>query len=171
MIHASLSRRLHEDIYVAKNPPKDQNCDMDQIQNKRLKDFMVKDVIFITTGDSMVTAYEKMQLRGVRHLPVLDKNNEVVGVFTQTDLNRACPPRETDSGWHYSRSDMDQFLLGHFIHKEPVILTTEDTLGKAASLMALNKYSCIPVVHPDTKKLAGIVTNIDILRQIGQSLS
>ena len=144
---------------------------MDQIHAIRLKDFMVKEVVFLDSQSTMVDAYEKMKLYGIRHLPVLNDKNEVIGVFTQTDLNRACPPRETESGWHYSKSELSEFLLVHFVRKDPETLSTEDTLGKAATVMARNKISCIPVVEPGTKKLAGIVTYIDVLAQIGQLLA
>ena len=144
---------------------------MDQIHTIRLKDFMAKKVVFLNSRDTMVDAYEKMQLYGIRHLPVLNDQSEVVGIFTQTDLNRACPPRETESGWHYSKSELSGFILTHFVRNDPETLSTEDTLGKAAKVMARNKISCIPVVEPGTKKLAGVVTSVDVLAQIGRLLS
>lgn len=144
---------------------------MQNLQAVKLRDFMTQKVVSVQLNDSMIEAYEKMNVFGIRHLPVVNDQNEVVGIFTQTDLNHACPPRETESGWQYSKSDLSSRILKHFIHEEPMLLSEEDSLGTAASVMARGKIGCIPVVKTGTKKLAGIITYVDVLKKIGQVLT
>ena len=139
---------------------------MSYLSDIPIKNFMSKDVIFIHKNDSMNLACEKLRTHNIRHLPVLDKDDRVVGMFTDTDLNRAYTPRQTENGWYYDSSELDKLILEHFMTKEPSMLFPDSTLGEAAGVMARNKIGCVIVVSRKNKTLIGIISSIDILKQI-----
>ena len=127
---------------------------------------MITDLIVLQVSDTMADAYQKMQSYGIRHLPVVDENNEIVGIFTMTDLQRAYSPRQTESGWFYDKAELCLLNLAHFMNRSALTLTPEDSLKQAAEIMVRNKYSCIPIVAPGTRRLIGIITYIDLLKKI-----
>ena len=133
-----------------------------------LGEAMVKNAITVQIGADMSEAYEKMHDYHIRHLPVLDEKHRVAGIFTYTDLLRAYHPRETQSGWLFDRDEMNLHILEHFMTRDPVTLTTEDTLKHAIEIMARSKYGCIPIVSPKTGELEGIVSQIDVLKHIAR---
>jgi acetoin utilization protein AcuB len=133
-----------------------------------VREFMTKSPLTLEPGDTMADAYERMHDRHIRHLPVVDASGNLIGIFSATDLNRAYTPRETDSGWYYDREGLNLLDLRHFMSKDPLTLTPENTLKEAAELMATTKFGCLPIVAPGTKKLVGIVSYVDVLREIAK---
>lgn len=136
----------------------------------RLTDVMVTQVITVNLHDTVAVVEEKMRVNRIRHIPVLDDNQRLVGMVTYRDLLSFAHPKRTEEGWVFDRSEMNQFILKHIMTKEPVTLKPSDTVARAVEIMATEKYGCIPVVD-DNKQLCGIVTQIDILKWLGKKIS
>ena len=141
---------------------------MEHLHAILIKEFMTKDPIVHGPKETMANAYEKMHNRHIRHLPVVNENGELIGIFSITDLNRAYAPRETPSGWYYDKEGLNLLNLEHFMSKDPLTLTPENTLKEAAEIMARTKFGCLPIVAAGTRKLVGIVSYIDILKEIAK---
>jgi len=104
------------------------------------------------------------QNQRIRHLPLVDKNQEVVGIISQRDLYKLQPPHKNEEGqWVYDLDVMDEFILGRVMTPNPFTLPTQSLLAEAISCMVEQKYGCIPIVD-DQKKLCGIITQYDILK-------
>ena len=104
--------------------------------------------------------------KGIRHLPVVDKENRLVGIITETDIREAGP---SDVSTLSVKEITD--LLGNLkvselmVPKEKVITITPDTLiEEAIQLMHDNKVGCLPVL--DQGKLYGIFTETDALAHL-----
>ena len=104
--------------------------------------------------------------KGVRHLPVVDKENRLVGIVTESDIREAGP---SDVAMLSVKELTD--LLGTIkvselmVPREKVITITPDTLiEEAIQLMHDNKIGCLPVV--DEGKLYGIFTETDALAHL-----
>jgi acetoin utilization protein AcuB len=100
--------------------------------------------------------------KGIRHLPVVDKDNRLAGIVTNYDIRAATP---ADAA--ISLQDL-QYVLGRlrassFMTPAAKLLTvTPDTvIEKAVELMFSRKVSCLPVL--DGGELVGLVTETDIL--------
>ncbi|MDD5226690.1 MAG: CBS domain-containing protein [Candidatus Omnitrophica bacterium] len=128
-----------------------------------LKEIMVRKVFTAHVEDPLSAVEGKFRLHGVRHLPVVDDGNRVVGIFTLRDLGRCLSPRKTEEGYRFDPEQLDRFILKHVMTKDPLILSPEDTLMHAVEIMARDKYGCIPIADAG-RVLAGIVTQIDILK-------
>jgi acetoin utilization protein AcuB len=101
--------------------------------------------------------------QGIRHLPVVDKDNRLLGIVTESDIRKAGP------------SDVAMLSVKELTHLlgtlkvsemmipgEKVITITPDTLvEEAIQLMHDHKIGCLPVI--DQGKLYGIFTETDAL--------
>ncbi len=134
-----------------------------------IEEIMTTKVIVLKPGENMSHACQKMRINHIRHLPIVDEYNQLIGLFTDRDLNRAYTPRETDSGWYYSKSELEALNLAHFMTKDPHTLTPKTTLKEAAKVMAFHKYGCIPIIGPSSKAVVGIITYVDMFRYLANS--
>jgi len=128
-----------------------------------LKEIMVARVHTAHLEDTLSAVEAKFRLHGVRHLPVVDDKNRVVGIFTLRDLGRCLSPRKTEDGYRFDPEQLDRFILKHVMTKDPLVLGPEDTLMHAVEVMARDKFGCIPIAN-EGRVLAGIVTQIDVLK-------
>ena len=59
---------------------------------------MVSEVITIDKDASVFDAQEKMAANGIRHLPVVDADNRLIGIVTDRDIRSAMPYRMIKNG-------------------------------------------------------------------------
>lgn len=141
---------------------------MEKLHNIFVMSFMTKNPVVLAPGENMVDAYDKMRAHHIRHLPVVNKASELIGIFSVTDLNRAYTPHETEAGWYYDKEGLALLDVRHFMSKDPLTLTPGNTLKEAAELIVKMKYGCLPVVDHLSRKLVGIISYVDILREIAK---
>ncbi len=101
--------------------------------------------------------------KGVRHLPVVDKNGQLVGIVTDRDIREAGPSDATSLSvheWNYLLGQLK--VSGIMTPREKLITITPDTLiEEAVRLMRDHKIGCLPVLEGE--KLYGIFTETDAL--------
>jgi acetoin utilization protein AcuB len=105
-------------------------------------------------------AQELMIEKGIRHLPILDTEQKIVGVITQRSLLSALPSDVS----RFSRFEI-QYTLSKIkvrdVMTKDVITIGEDTpIEEAARVMADEKIGCLPVMERD--HLVGIITDNDL---------
>lgn len=135
-----------------------------------LKEIMITKVITAAENDSLSSVEEKMRLNKIRHVPIVDRDQFLIGIITYRDVLGCAPLHRTEEGNTFDQEQMDQFILKRVMTKDPQTLSVTDTIAHAVAIMARDKYGCIPVVTSD-KKLLGIVTQIDILKWLGKKLA
>lgn len=133
-----------------------------------VRDWMTKDPLVILPKTSIEEAIRTMREHRVRHLPVIEKNDILVGVVTQTDLLQASPsPATSLSVWEVN------FLLAKMqvreaMTKEVIVVEEECPLEEAALVMAEHKIGCLPVVRG--QRLVGIITETDLFNIFTEQL-
>jgi acetoin utilization protein AcuB len=117
----------------------------------------------ITPDTDFFKARDLIREKGVRHLPVVDKSNRVVGMVTDRDIREAAPSDATLLGAQELNYLLGKLKVSAFMTpKEKLITITPDTLiEEAVQLMHDNKIGCLPVLEGD--KLYGIFTETDAL--------
>ena len=104
--------------------------------------------------------------KGIRHLPVVDKTNHLVGIVTDRDIREAAPSDATLLSVQELHYLLGKLKVSSFMTpKEKLITITPDTLiEEAVQLMHDNKIGCLPVLEGD--KLYGIFTETDALAHL-----
>ncbi len=101
--------------------------------------------------------------KGIRHLPVVDKDNNLIGIVTDRDIREAAPSDATLLSVQELNYLLGKLKVASFMTpKEKLITITPDTLiEEAVKLMRDHKIGCLPVVEEG--KLYGIFTETDAL--------
>ncbi|HOW58162.1 MAG TPA: CBS domain-containing protein [Candidatus Omnitrophota bacterium] len=129
--------------------------------NVPIKEMMESRVITVQQDSLLSEVEEKMRKHGIRHLPVVDREGRLMGLFTQRDLYRILPSRLKEED-PIDQEILRRHTLRDVMHKVPESLSPEESISKAVSLMWDKKYGCVPVVDTENK-VVGIITAMDIL--------
>lgn len=136
-----------------------------------VKQWMSGDPVSVSADASALEALERMQDRGIRHLPVVDGAHRVVGVLSIDDL-RAALPFEVSLRVPASGAQAEsarEWCVGDLMTHAPVTLQESDPLAAAAERMAERRIGCLPIV--DAKgRLAGVLSETDLLQALASLL-
>jgi len=116
----------------------------------KVKNRMSKDPVTIEPQASVDKALNQMRQHGVRHLPVMEKD-QVVGLVTDIELRTAWFP-----------SLLDELTVADVMVTNPRTIEAESSVYQAARIMVQNKLTGLLVM--DQGHLVGIITLADILR-------
>lgn len=115
-------------------------------------DIMQSDVLTLRVDENIDIAKISMEWVEIRHMPVLDEDNTLVGIVTRSDILAAS-----------LSSELRQDVTAGTAMSSPVITVMPHTLASdAAALLCEHKIGGLPVVD-DHGALVGIVTTIDFL--------
>ena len=132
----------------------------------KVSEVMVSPVITVKETDDFALVQEKIALYDLRHLPVVNEANTIVGIITQRDLYQIHSPRRLEDGsWYYDKEALSQFLLKNVMLSKPFTLKPENSLYEAIDATVRFKFGCIPIVD-DYKRPCGILTRDTILKFI-----
>lgn len=134
------------------------------IKSTSVKEVMASPVITVNDRDDFHVVQEKFEVHGIRHLPVIDANQCLVGVITQRQLYKIHSPRRLENGeWFYDRELLDGFILRNVMIKDVYTLTADAKLKDVMALMLQFKFGCIPIID-DARRPVGIVTRDNIIK-------
>ena len=128
-----------------------------------MREKIQKNPVTISPEASFFDARNLIHEKGVRHLPVVDKNNVVVGIVTDRDIRQAAPSDATLLSVQELNYLLGKLKVSSFMTPKAKLITiTPDTLiEEAVQLMHDNKIGCLPVLEGG--KLYGIFTETDAL--------
>ncbi|MBI2528364.1 MAG: CBS domain-containing protein [Candidatus Rokubacteria bacterium] len=125
-----------------------------------VRDVMQSKVTVISPATTVPEAVRLAQLRGIRHLPVVE-NGEITGMVSDRDLKRAMPSGATVLEAHELRYLLERLPVSEIMTR--VVITTGPMfpVEEAARLMVAERISALPVTEGG--RLVGIVTETDVL--------
>ncbi len=120
-------------------------------------DLMAKPVKTVSPLDSIKSVHEKMYQFGHTGFPVLDENEELVGVISRRDVDKAT---------HHG--------LGHapvkgYMSTNLIVLPPTASLEEITSTMMRHNIGRIPILNE--QKLVGILSRTDVIEQLHKSAS
>ncbi len=127
----------------------------------KIKEWITHEVVTVEPEASVKKAFGLLKSMGIRHLPVV-KNGKLYGIVTDRDLRR---PKISDVFLEWDELyRINEEIQVEDIMAAPAITISEDsTIQEAAQIMAHKRIGALPVT--DNKgKLAGIISESDILR-------
>ena len=128
----------------------------------KVKEIMIKEVTTLGRNEELSLADDIMSLGRIRHLPVVD-GEKIVGIISQRDLFRASLASAMGFGEKAKKEFLKTVVVKEIMVNEVVTVSPDTDIKEAGRIMLGKKIGCLPVVEND--KLAGIVTETDILRQ------
>jgi len=149
---------------------------------KTVADIMTTDVV---TASKNTTVRELAQIFESRHfgsLPIVDENGDLTGIVTASDLieqgrSLHIPtvislfdwviPLGGERSLERDLQKMTAQTAGEICSTDVVTISPSDPISKAADTMSSRKLHALPVV--EGKKLVGMVSRIDIIRNIIKS--
>ena len=128
-----------------------------------MREKIQKKPVTISPDASFFEARALIHEKGIRHLPVVDKNNHLVGIVTDRDIREAAPSDATLLSIQELNYLLGKLKVGSIMTpKEKLITITPDTIiEEAVQLMHDHKIGCLPVIEGE--KLYGIFTETDAL--------
>ena len=127
-----------------------------------VKDLMTEEVFTLRSTDDLTTLYDLMDAEHIRHIPVIDEEDELVGLVTHRDLLRNVLSPPADLPFSMQREILSRNSVDSIMIQEIQTIEADAPIGDAAELMLENKFGCLPVV--EGKKLVGILTEADFVR-------
>jgi CBS domain-containing protein len=138
------------------------------LKETKLKDIMTKNVISVRVNTPFADIPKILGDQRIRHLPVVNQENQLIGLITQRDLFKIQPPKKLiDGQWYYDKEDLADVVLERVMIRDVAVMNLDDSMGDALVNMVQNKFGCIPVVDQH-KVLKGIITQYDILSVAAQ---
>lgn len=119
----------------------------------KVEQFMTTDVFTVQEDEPVEFAISLMDWMRVRHLPVEDSQNRLVGLVSYRDLLHLIA-----QGWQQNNSPV---TISQVMKRNPISVSPETSSNEAIEVMQSNKIGCLPVVKGE--QLVGIVTERDFL--------
>jgi len=116
-----------------------------------IADLMTREPVTMSERTSAARALAQLEEVGVRHLPVVDHAQGLVGVISQRDLMAAV------------RAGDGQTALSALMQPDVVAVSPDTPAHEVAYLMLHHGYGCIPVIDREGH-LVGIATDHDFVR-------
>ena len=125
---------------------------------------MTPKVITIGKEASLLEARELMRDHNIRHLPVVDEQEKLIGVITDRDIRGVMPLENVRLPDFCKKMEMvTQLKVGDVMTPDPITIGPHDTIEDALLMFQQKKVGAFPVVD-DEGRLKGIISVRDILR-------
>jgi len=125
---------------------------------------MTQKVITIDQDAGVFDAQEIMSKNCIRHLPVVDSDNKLLGIVTDRDIRSVLPYRMfKDAACESMRDKVRQLTIADIMTHSPLSLSPQYTIQDALLLIQEKRVGAFPVVDADNR-LQGIISVRDLLR-------
>ncbi|MCR3922922.1 MAG: acetoin utilization AcuB family protein [Firmicutes bacterium] len=121
-----------------------------------IKDIMKTQLITLREDALIGEALQLMNKNRIRHLPIVDEKQGIVGIVSDRDIREASP-----SSLEQTHDRFLHFPVGEIMTKNVVTGSPLDSIEDVAASFYEYKISCLPITQ--NEKLIGIVTETDLL--------
>jgi CBS domain-containing protein len=121
-------------------------------ENTNVSDLMATAVITMKPEDTLDAADAEMKLAGIRHIPVVDDRNHLLGILSDRDILR-----------EFHRRGAKKLHVREIMTRRVHTIREGAPAHEAARIMLEYKISAVPVIGQD-QQLVGVVTETDFLR-------
>lgn len=122
-----------------------------------IEEIMNRDIYSLLPSNTIKDAVHIMREKKIRHLPIVDENNKVVGLITEHDIKNVLPSNlKEDSTLPDYQTPLENIMV-----KDPIVGHPLDFIEEVALTFYESKISCLPIVSGG--QLVGIVTTTDLL--------
>jgi acetoin utilization protein AcuB len=123
---------------------------------------MTRNPLYIHPEMSVPDARAFMRKEKVGRLPVLDKDNKLVGIVTERDLINASPSVATTLDMYEMSYLLSKLKVEKVMQRKVITIDENVVVEEAARIMVDNNISALPVMRGEA--LVGIVSDGDLYR-------
>jgi acetoin utilization protein AcuB len=127
-----------------------------------VRSLMTKDPVTVQAGETARVAADLMRAHKIRHLPVVDRTDKLVGIVTDRDIRQILFAPALRTRMETSGTLPDQITVGEIMSAPVVTATPYMDVAEAAKVMHERKIGALPVV--ERAKVVGILSEIDVLK-------
>lgn len=127
---------------------------------------MTREPVTAAADDNLFDAVARMTKRNVRHLPVVDGEQRVVGMLSDRDVrtqigDAARPLRPTDANVR-----LRSMRVGDAMTRDPFVVRHDAPFAVVARVFTDQGVGAVPVVD-DAERLVGIISYVDVFKNAG----
>jgi len=123
-------------------------------QHHKVEQFMTTDLFTVNEDESLDLVASVMEWKRIRHVPVEDKEHNLVGLISYRALLKLM-------GRGKLSREAKQIAVQEVMKKNPITIGAESTTLEAIHAMRDNGVSCLPVVK--NGRLVGVITERDLM--------
>ncbi|MCT2535005.1 acetoin utilization AcuB family protein [Aquibacillus koreensis] len=127
-----------------------------------VQEIMKTKVITLPPDAQIVRALQLLNEHHIRHIPIVDANNAVIGIVSDRDVRDASPSIFNENVDADELKNPIRTIMSHPV----VTIHPLDFVEEIAAIFYEEEFACLPVVSED--KLVGIVTEKDMLHTLIQ---
>jgi len=132
------------------------------VRERLVRDLMTAHVFTLRENDRLIDLEELMSSKHVRHVPVVNRDGELLGLVSHRDLARGILGRIDDLPIGVEEDILRRRRVGEIMVTEPETIEPDTNLRDAAEIMLEDKIGCLPVT--EGTHLVGILTEADFVR-------
>ena len=127
-----------------------------------VKERMTRNPITIRPDTPVTEAQAMMKREKIHHLPVLDKDEKLVGIVSEKDLLYASPSPASTLSVYEMTSLLAKLKVEKVMSKNVITAAEDIPLEEAARIMADRGIGGLPIVRG--RALVGVITESDLFR-------
>ncbi|CAK7054941.1 MAG: Inosine-5'-monophosphate dehydrogenase [Desulfovibrio sp.] len=128
-------------------------------------DWMKPHVITVVPDTSLLQCRKLLKDNRINYLPVVDRDNIVVGLIASADLKAFAPQHSTGFEILEALDILAETKVKDVMVVAPVTIHYNNTVEQAAKTMFDRHVACLPVID-DEDRLVGIITGWDIFHAL-----
>jgi acetoin utilization protein AcuB len=131
----------------------------------KARDLMTKSPVTLQVTATVKDAMQILQSMDIRHLPVVNEQDELIGMVSDRDLRSLSIPRSLDERWLGELRVALREKISSVMTADVLSVDVEADATEIIELMLEHKIGAVPVTDADGS-LVGIVSYIDVLREL-----
>jgi len=152
-------------------------------QKVKVKDIMKSPVVTVDQNAKFSEVLIKFIEHRIFYIPIIDNNERLVGLISYKYFYKTRSPRKKmnedmeyranmiiDGDCYYDKTILDSYILQNVMNRNPLSLHIDDSIAEAVRNMDQKNLGCIPIMGDD-QKVQGILTHLEIIHFVAQSLS
>ncbi|MCM3650765.1 acetoin utilization AcuB family protein [Metabacillus litoralis] len=122
-----------------------------------VRQIMNKNVITLSSKDTIRLALETMKQNRIRHIPIVKENDCLVGIITERDVKDASPSIfQRGLNEDFLNKPIKSIMSTNLITGHPL-----DFVEEIAAVLIEHKIGCLPILQDG--RLVGLLTETDLL--------
>lgn len=126
------------------------------------KDIMTTSPYCVEDSVSVRQIKNMFEQYNIRHLPVLNENGDLVGIVSQTDLNRLTFGKFLPGDNSFDDAMLEMLSIDDIMIHQPICVEPYTSIDKLVDIFTVGGFHAVPVT--ENERLCGIISAVDLIR-------